>query len=1675
MNKSHKSIWNETLGTYVAAAETAAATGRKTSPGRKARRVPARAHAGQLALEQRIVFDAALPATLVEVQSESTAGPDPLLAELVQLEVEEVNAEPAPQTGGESSDPAEVETEVAAVSDGEEVDTADGMTAEAVGEGEATDPEVPAEEDLSVDTAADVEMLESDEAERVEIIFVDASAEGVVEYLDGHPGEVHVLDADRDGVEQMAAVLQGRTGITAIHILSHGNPGELRLGSATLTTSSLEGEHADEMAIIAATLSPDADLLLYGCDVAGGGGAAFIDRLAALTGADVAASTDVTGAAERGGDWVLESTTGTIEAQTLDLEQAGWDGALETTVYDASWQSLVFGANKTNISGTGTTAGNIVRFDSIITIDGQAIDAVVTTTALNNATISTYDSTANPSTEGNFFQPNMTVTTKSTGGSMTFTVEFYKAGTYTGVGTGTAVTLQNVAINSYDIDSTGSTATDRQYQVFKGFSSYELSNATQLVASTQPDGSVKFLYTTSSPANVTDIYADANRVSVYYDSISSFVVESGVDKVGSANVTGTAYFAIDFSVGPDWVGPTTVTETPAPNLTWDSTLFDEAAANDGAVDTVRNITLANGTFTGTDGQPLAGVTVDNVPAGLTAVLTRTSATTATLSFTGTATSHVNADDIGNVTVNFGDAAFTSGNAGAVTGAVRGDISIDFIDPPPNSGPVAVDDAITVTEDTPFTSVVDLDANDTDLDGDALSVVPGTFTTTAGGTIVIAANGSYTYTPPANFNGSDSFNYTVSDGTASDTGTLHITVEPANDPPVLDLDGDDSSGAVGGGSGNGPNLVTNGDFASGDSGFTSDYTTGAGSWVLFSEGTYFIGDASVDWAPGGLDVVTADPFGSTTGSMMYINGSPNAGETYWQQTISVEPNTDYDFSVWATNVNNWSGDSGTGDADPFFELVINGDVVASGQLSYLTAGTWQQFSGTWNSGSAAAVTIQMSSASGASYGNDLAVTGFSLNEVVATPGTGYVTTFTENGPAVAIADIDSAVNDVDDTHIESAVIVLTNALAGDVFSLAGGLPSGISSSIDTSSPGQITVTLTGSATLTDYETALEAIRFANTSDTPDTTDRIVNVTVNDGEANSNTAVATIHVVPANDPPDAVNDSQGASPEADTVLTLLGNDTDPDGDSLTVVSATLANPAQGTLSNVGGVWSFTSAPGVSGTVLINYTIRDPDGLTDSAQHTVNVANQPPELQDPTPGDPLTPEIDPGDPNNLIVPAVDGTAFTPVDLDDYIKDPNTGDTLTYTVDPADVPAWASFDPVTHVLSGTPPADNTGAVVIPVTVDDGQGGSFVGTITIAPVNPAPDAVDDTQAVAPGVATILTLQGNDPADDDAPLTVSATLANPALGTLTLVGGDWVFTSAAGVSGPVVVNYTVTDQDGASDSATHTVNVANLPPEPAPAPVPGPTPEPPAPAPAPPPETPFAPRDSTPVPVDPPRVPGVMPTPSRVHVSVAVSEASTESGLSATPLGHLTLSSPLLGEALAQSSDGLLFANNTHGEDLGPIRERGFGEMAVVSPALYVQHAVRHQPITTDQSLWVQHAVRASQLESQVRSAMVDANNSTAVGYTTLFDPFELGAPRLEGSPLHVAETAIPEARHEAVAKAALEPQAPVAAVKTANDPAVEKAAVKPRAAEGLRNQLQRFAKDRASGARPITRSTVSG
>ncbi|MFT6840000.1 MAG: hypothetical protein ACJAWK_000760 [Candidatus Azotimanducaceae bacterium] len=107
--------------------------------------------------------------------------------------------------------------------------------------------------------------------------------------------------------------------------------------------------------------------------------------------------------------------------------------------------------------------------------------------------------------------------------------------------------------------------------------------------------------------------------------------------------------------------------------------FVEAAANDGSVPFFSTLTLTSATFTGVNGAALTGGVVSNVPPGLTAVLTKTGSTTATLSLIGHATAHGDAQDISNLTVSLNDASFTLGNAAGVAGAFRNDLVVDFID------------------------------------------------------------------------------------------------------------------------------------------------------------------------------------------------------------------------------------------------------------------------------------------------------------------------------------------------------------------------------------------------------------------------------------------------------------------------------------------------------------------------------------------------------------------------------------------------------------------------------------------------------------------------------------------------------------------------------------------------------------------------------------------------------------------------------------------------------------------------------------------------------------------------------------------------------------------------------------------------------------------------------------
>ncbi len=190
---------------------------------------------------------------------------------------------------------------------------------------------VPSDEFLSSMTAAVVTQTH-------ELVIVNLSTPDyeilvddlVAERNDGRVFEVVMLDADRDGVEQVNALLAERTGLDAVHIISHGDDGSISLGNSLLDLGALTA-NAEAIQGWSDAFSADGDLLIYGCNLAAGAdGRAFIDVLGSLTGADIAASTDLTGDAGLGGDWDLEYQKGAVEAGVaLSAEaQESWHGVL---------------------------------------------------------------------------------------------------------------------------------------------------------------------------------------------------------------------------------------------------------------------------------------------------------------------------------------------------------------------------------------------------------------------------------------------------------------------------------------------------------------------------------------------------------------------------------------------------------------------------------------------------------------------------------------------------------------------------------------------------------------------------------------------------------------------------------------------------------------------------------------------------------------------------------------------------------------------------------------------------------------------------------------------------------------------------------------------------------------------------------------------------------------------------------------------------------------------------------------------------------------------------------------------------------------------------------------------------------------------------------------------------
>jgi hypothetical protein len=205
-------------------------------------------------------------------------------------------------------------------------------------------PPAPAiiQSSVSSDTQSGGQARDTDQR-RKEVVFIDAGAPNYQQLIhdltaaadQGRDIQVVVLDSDRDGIEQITEALTRMRDLDAVHVVSHGSDASLQLGNRQLDQNTLM-RYAHRIQGWSEALNEDADLLIYGCDLASGSaGQTLIDQLATLTGADVAASDDVTGQAARGGDWELEYSAGDIETSVaFSAEvQDSWEGVLGTTYY----------------------------------------------------------------------------------------------------------------------------------------------------------------------------------------------------------------------------------------------------------------------------------------------------------------------------------------------------------------------------------------------------------------------------------------------------------------------------------------------------------------------------------------------------------------------------------------------------------------------------------------------------------------------------------------------------------------------------------------------------------------------------------------------------------------------------------------------------------------------------------------------------------------------------------------------------------------------------------------------------------------------------------------------------------------------------------------------------------------------------------------------------------------------------------------------------------------------------------------------------------------------------------------------------------------------------------------------------------------------------------------------
>ena len=731
--------------------------------------------------------------------------------------------------------------------------------------------------------------------------------------------------------------------------------------------------------------------------------------------------------------------------------------------------------------------------------------------------------------------------------------------------------------------------------------------------------------------------------------------------------------------------------------------------------------------------------------------------------------------------------------------------------PVNDAPIAVADSAAMQEDaSPI--LVDVLANDTDIDSDNLTI---TSVGTEFGSASIVDN-KIQYSSAPNTHGVAIVSYSVSDNNGAEaTANLQVTISPVNDAPIANADSititEDATATL-------INVLSNDTDIDGDTLTLSSASSDIGSVSIVN--------SQIQYTPAENDNGTATVSYTITDGTQSASGILTVTITSVNDTPVANPDTATILEDAApTSINVIANDTDV-DSDP---LAISTASASTGSVS--VSGSNLVYTPEANFNGQAVVNYTLTDGTTTAAGV-LTVTVTAVNDApVANPDTA---TILEDAAATNINVLGNDTDEENDALSISALTTTSGAVTStgnDVIFTSEANFNGqvtvnytLSDGTDTAM-GVLTITVTpvndapianpDSATIledavttninvlsndTDPEndsltiseastnTGSVSVAGSNLAYTPEADfngQAVINYTLSDG-TDTASGVLNITVTPVNDSPVANPDTATINEDSSTTVNVVANDTDTEGDSLTI---TTVSADSGSATIVANQIQYTPQADYNGTAVVTYTVSDGEAATSATLNiTINSVNDAPVASPDT---------------ATILEDAAATNINVLGNDTDVEN----DTLSIsTVTATSGTVTSSADDVIY----TPEANFSGQVTINYTLSDGTDtANGVLTITVTPVNDAPVANPDTATILEdAAATNINVLGNDTDVENDTLSISTVTATS--GTVTSSADDVIYTPEANFSGQVTINYTLSDgTDTANGVLTITVTPVN--------------------------------------------------------------------------------------------------------------------------------------------------------------------------------------------------------------------------------------------------------------------------